>query len=125
MFGHKGAAQVEFHESSRSGHHHVGAGFQFSDLGLGADTSNQGQCPNVCVRSETANGLSHLKGQLLGWNQHHDARFSVLSSLQFLQKRKDKCGRLAGACLGDPNQILACKNPRDGLHLNLRGLHIP
>lgn len=125
LLGHQGATEIEFHESARGRHHHIGTGFEFGDLGFGSHATDQSERTNVCVGCKPLHRRMHLQGEFFGWNQDGNPGMAILPSLQVLQKGKDVCPCFSRACLGDANDILPSQQPWNGLHLNRRGHDVP
>ena len=122
------ALSDEVEEAPRRRHQDVDAAGHRGDLGMLADPAEDDGGTHAEMASIGPEALADLEGELAGRGQHQNPRFLApgggASRCEKLQDRQRKGGSLAGAGLGDAEEVLALEELRDGLRLDRRRLGV-
>jgi hypothetical protein len=109
-------------EPARSRNQHVHAARQSLDLRAMADTPEYDRHRHAQMPAVGAEAFRDLAGELTGWSEHeYAATFAQCRSAvggEAVKDRQGEGGGLAGARLGDAQQVAAGEHARYGLRLN-------
>jgi hypothetical protein len=112
--------QVE--QAARRGDHEIDAAHERLDLRVLADAAEDHGAAEAEMPAIDLGAVADLHREFAGWRQHQGADVAgagaALVGGQALQQRQQERGRLAGAGLGDAEQILAGEQRGDGLRLD-------
>ena len=114
------AAVQQVEQASRAGHQDAGLGGRFN-LGCLAHPAEDRGAADASLLAEGDERLVNLQGQFAGRGQDEDAHGPALRNRSLdhaLQQGQREGGRLAGAGLGQTEDILAVEDRGDGLNLN-------
>lgn len=116
----RAALEVVDHPARRADHH-VGAAFQSGQLhGVGGAAVDRQHVDLRQMRAVAAERLGHLQRQLPGGRQHQRLGGGA-GDVDLGQDRDRERGRLAGAGLGQPDDVGAGHQRRDGRGLDAGG----
>ncbi len=114
-------AQV-VHQAARGGHDHVDAGRQGLHLRAVLHAAEDGGDGQAHVLAVVTEAFGDLRRQFAGRRQDQAAEAAARGRLlvlgQAMQDRQGEGGGLAGAGLGDAQQVAAAHDQRDGLRLD-------
>ena len=107
-------------ETPRTGHHNLGAAFQFIHLGIEAHSAIDGYAPEAGISPQNADCLMYLLSQFpsRGNDECTDVATSALH--QAMQDREREGSGLAGAGLRQTHNIMPLHDQRDRLGLDRR-----
>jgi hypothetical protein len=115
-------------EAAGRGDDHIDAALQGERLRPVADAAEHGDHRKAGMAAVGLEAVGDLGGELTRRRQHEAARAATwrrpLLGGEPLQDRQREGGRLAGAGLGDAEQVAALQQRRDGLRLDRRRLGV-
>ncbi|ENN88030.1 hypothetical protein RHSP_50969 [Rhizobium freirei PRF 81] len=118
------AAADEIEQAARGGDEDIGAALKLKLLLVDRSATDHEVDPQVRLAHEELEVVGDLVHQLAGRSEDQRADGAVVRTLGVLQQhfydRQAEGGRLAGACLGEANEIAALENERDRLCLDRR-----
>ena len=107
-------------ETARCSDHHVDPGAQRAFLRFVADTAEHRDDVDGRILGILADALLHLETELTRGREDEDAR-PARPAQQSMHHRQREAGRLAGARLGEPDQVATFQRKRNRIALNRRG----
>ncbi len=120
------AAVEQVEQAPRAGHQDAGLGGRL-DLGRLAHPAEDRGAADARLLAQGDERLVNLQGQFTGRGQNENAHRSSLRDRSLdhaLQQRQRECGRLAGAGLGQTEDVAAFEHRGDGLNLDGGGGNI-